>query len=80
MTQTHTINSYRIDRRVGQQGSRAEITVLAPDFEKYITEQNKGNLLKSKRSIKMSTINVRTMQRITQISELIATAEKTKLM
>ena len=79
MTQTQTINSYRIDRRTGKQGSRSGVTVLAPDFEKYITEQNKRNLLKCKRSIKMSTFNVRTMQPISQISELIATAEKNQI-
>ena len=38
MTQPQTKNSYRIDRRVGQQGSRAGVT--APDFDVcYRTKQ-----------------------------------------
>ena len=73
MTQPQIINSYRIDRRAGQQGSRAGVTVLAPDFEKFTTERNKRQLLKCKRTINLSTFNVRTLQPINQISELIAT-------
>ena len=38
LTQPQTRNSYRIDRRAGQQGSRTGVTVLAPDFDKFVTE------------------------------------------
>ena len=38
MTQLQTRNSYSIDRCAGQQGSRAGVTVLAPDFDKFVTQ------------------------------------------
>ena len=76
---TQTITSYRIDRRAGQQGSRTGVAALAPDFEKYATELSNNNnikkrLLTSKKSINLSTYNVRTLQLAHQIPELIATA------
>ena len=74
MTQPHTRNSYRIDRPASQQGSRAGVTVLAPDFDKFVTERNRRQLLKCKRTINLSTFNVRTLQSIKQMSELIAIA------
>ena len=73
MTQPQTRNSYRIDRRASQQGSRAGVTVLAPVFDKF-TERNRRQLLKCKRTINLSTFNVRTLQSIKQMSELIAIA------
>ena len=54
-----------------QQGSRAGVTVLAPEF---VTERNRRQLLKCKRTINLSTFNVRTLQSIKQMSELIAIA------
>ena len=74
MTQLQTRNSYSIDRCAGQQGSRAGVTVLAPDFDKFVTERNRRQLLKCKRTINLSTFDVRTLQSIKQISELIAIA------
>ena len=74
MTQPQTRNSYRIDRPASQQGSRAGVTVLAPDFDKFVTERNRRQLLKCKRTINLSTFNVRTLQSIKQMSELIAIA------
>ena len=47
------------------------MTVLAPEF---VTERNRRQLLKCKRTINLSTFNVRTLQSIKQISELIAIA------
>ena len=73
MTQPQTRNSYRIDRRASQQGSRAGVTVLAPVFDKF-TERNRRQLLKCKRTINLSTFNVRTLQSIKQMSELFAIA------
>ena len=73
LTQPQTRNSYRIDRHAGQQGSRTGVTVLAPDFDKFVTERNR-RLLKCKRTINLSTFNIRTLQSIKQISELIGIA------
>ena len=73
MTQPQTRNSYRIDRRASQQGSRAGVTVLAPVFDKF-TERNRRQLLKCKRTINLSTFNVRTLLSIKQMSELFAIA------
>ena len=56
MTQPQTGNSYRIDRREGQQGSHAGVTVLAQDFDKFVTERNRTQLLKCKRTINLSTL------------------------
>ena len=50
------------------------MTVLAPDFDKFVTERNRRQLLKCKRTIYLSTFNARTLQSIKQISELIAIA------
>ena len=50
------------------------MTVLAPDFDKFVTERNRRQLLKCKRTINLSTFNVRTLQSIKQMSELIAIA------
>ena len=74
MTQPQIRNSYRIDRRAGQQGSLAGVTVLVPDFDKFVTERNRRQQLKCKRIINLSTFNVRNLQSIKQMSELIATA------
>ena len=70
MTQPQTRNSYCIDRCVGQQGSHAGMTVLAPDFDKFVTERNRRQLLKCKRTINLSTFNVCTLQSIKQMAEL----------
>ena len=74
ITQPQTRNSYRIDRREGQQGSRAGVTVLAQDFDKFVTEWNRRQLLKCKRTINRSTFNECALQSIKQMSELIAIA------
>ena len=50
------------------------MTVLAPDFDKFVTERNRRQLLKCKRIINLSTFNARTLQSIKQISEFIAIA------
>ena len=74
MNQPQTRNLYCIDRRTVQQGSHAGVTVLAPDFNKFVTEQNRRQLLKCKRNINLSTFNVHTLQSIKQMWELIAIA------
>ena len=60
--------------RAAEQGSRAGVTVLAPDFEKFVTERNRRQLLKCKRTINLSTFNVRTLQSIKLMSEIIVIA------
>ena len=74
MTQLLTRNSYHIDRRAGKQGSRAGVTILPPDFDKFVTERNKRQVLKCKKTINLSTFNVLTLESIKQMSELIAIA------
>ena len=74
ITQPQTRNSYLIDRREDQQGSRAGVTVLVQDFDKFVAERNRRQLLKCKRAINLSTFNVCTLQSIKQMSELIAIA------
>ena len=61
MTQPQTRNSYRIDLRAGQQGSRDGMTVLSPDLDKFVTERNRRKLLKRKRTINLSSFNIRTL-------------------
>jgi exonuclease III len=74
MTLTQPRRSYRIARRAGNQGARsAAVPVLATVFEKSATEPNQ-RLLKCKRTITISTFNVRTLSKISQISELVASA------
>ena len=50
------------------------MTVLAPDFDKFVTERNRRQLPKCLRTIDLSTFNVRSLRSIKQISELIAIA------
>ena len=74
MTQPQTRDSCHIDRRAGQYGSRAGVTVLAPNFNKFVTERSRRQLLKCKRTINLSTSNVRTLKSIKQMLELMAIA------
>ena len=50
------------------------MTVLAPDFDKFVAERNRRQLPKCLRTINLSTFNVRSLRSIKQISELIAIA------
>ena len=72
LTQPQTRNSHRIDRRASQQGSRAGVAVLVPDFSKFVNERNRRQLLKCKGTINLSTFNVGTLKSIKQMSYLIA--------
>ena len=74
MTLTLPRRSNRIARRAGQQGARSvEVPVLATTFEKSATEPAQ-NFLKCKRTTIISTFNVRTLSKISQLSELAASA------
>ena len=73
MTQTNIRRSSRIARRAVNQGARPVVPVQAAVNEKSTTElANKTNLLKCKRLTNISTFNVRTLNSITQISELVS--------
>ena len=62
----------QIALRVGKKGARpAEVGALASVFEKSATEL-KQKLLKCKQTIQIATFNVRTLNRIGQLSELTA--------
>ena len=75
MTHTQTTRINRIALRVGKKGMRpVEVGVLASVFEKSATELKQQKLLKCKRTIEISTFNVRTLNRIEQLPELTASA------
>ena len=62
MTQPQTRNWNRINRRADQQGSCAGVTVLTPNFDKFVTEWNRRQLLKCKRTINPSAFNGCTLE------------------
>ena len=74
MSFTQPRRSNSIVRRTGYQGAlSASVLVLTTAFEKSATEP-KQRLLKIKSTITISTFNVRTLSRISQLSELVASA------
>lgn len=91
MTHTRTRFSNRIARRAGNQGARsAVVSAVATVSEKSTTEPNNNNnhnnnhhnnnrLLRCKRSTRVSTFNVRTLNSLSRISELAASAEALKI-
>ena len=83
ITMTHTQTTYinRIALRAGKKGARpAEVGALASVFEKSATELKlKQKLLKCKQAIQIATFNVRTLNRIGQLPELIASAVEHKI-
>ena len=79
MTRTQTTYINRIALRAGKKGARpAEVGALASVFEKLGTEL-KQKLLKCKQTIQIATFNVRTLNRIGQLSELTASAVELKI-
>ena len=79
MTRTQTTYINRIVLRAGKKGARpAEVGALASVFEKSATEL-KQKLLKCKQTIQIATFNVRTLNRIGQLSELTASAVEHKI-
>ena len=74
MIHTQTTCPNRIALRAGKKGVRlAEVGALASVFEKSATEL-KQTLLKCKRAIQIATFNVRTLNWIGQLPQLIASA------
>ena len=81
MTHTQTTYINRIALRAGKQGAcPAEVGALASVFEKSATElKHKKKLLKCKQTIQIATFNVRTLNRIGQLPELISSAVEHKI-
>ena len=80
MTHTQTTYTNRIPLRAGKKGARpAEVGALASVFEKSATELKQSKLLKCKQILQIATFNVRTLNRIGQLPELIASAEEHKI-
>ena len=80
MTQSQTTYTNYIALHVGKKGVRpAEIGALASVFEKSATELKQSKLLKCKQTLQIATFNVRTLNRIGQLPELIASAEEHKI-
>ena len=80
MTHTQTTYINRIALRAGKKRARpVEVGTLASVFEKSATEFKQQKLLKCKQTIQMATFNVRTLNRIGQLPELIASAVEHKI-
>ena len=80
MTHTQTTYTNRIALRAGKKGARpAEVGALASVFEKSATELKRSKLLKCKQTLQIATFNVRILNRIGQLPELIASAEEHKI-
>ena len=80
MTHTQTTYTNRIALRAGKIGARpAEVGALALVFEKSATELKRPKLLKCKQTLQIATFNVRTLNRIGQLPELIASAVEHKI-
>ena len=80
MTHTQTTFTNRIALRAGKKGALpAEVGALASVFEKSATELKQSKLLKCKQTLQIATFNVRTLNRIGQLPELIASAEEHKI-
>ena len=80
MTHTQTTYTNRIALRASKKGERpAEVGALASVFEKSATELKRSKLLKCKQTLQIATFNVRTLNRIGQLPELIASAVEHKI-
>ena len=80
MTHTQTTYTNRIALRAGKKGARpAEVGALVSVFEKSTTELKRQKLVKCKQILQIATFNVRTLNRIGQLPELIASAVEHKI-
>ena len=80
MTHTQTTYTNRIALRAGKKGARpAEVGALASVFEKSATELKRPKLLKCKQTLQIATFNLRALNRIGQLPELIASAVEHKI-
>ena len=82
ITMTHTQTTYRnrIALRAGEKGARpAEVGALASVFEKSATELKRQKLLKCEQTLQIAIFNVKTLNRIGQLPELVASAVEHKI-
>ena len=80
MTHTQTTCTNRIALRAGKKGALpAEVGALDPVFGKSATELKRQKLLKCKQTLQIATFNVRTLNRIAQLQELIGSAIEHKI-
>ena len=80
MTHTQTTYPNRIALRAGKKGARlAGVGALTSVFEKSATELKQQKLLKCIHTVQVATFNVRTLNRIGQLPELIASAIEHKI-
>ena len=80
MTHTQTTYTNRITLRAGKKGERpAEVGALASVFKKSATELKRPKLLKCKQTLQIATFNLRTLNRIGQLPELIESAVENKI-
>ena len=80
MTHTQTTYTNRIALRTGKKGAHpAEVRALASVFKKSTTKLKRQKLLKYKQTLQIASFNVRTLNRIGQLPELIASAIKHKI-
>ena len=79
MTHIQTTYINRIALRAGKKRARpAEVGALASVFEKSVTELKQQKLLKCKQKIQIATFNIRTLNRIGQLSKLTASVVEHK--
>ena len=80
MTHTQTTYTNYITLCAGKKGARpAEVGAQASVFEKSATELKQQKILKYKQTIQIATFNVRTLNRIGKLPELIASAVEHKI-
>ena len=80
MSHTQTTYTNRIALCAGKKGARpAEVGALTSVFEKSATELKRPKLLKCKQTLQIATFNVRTLNRIGQLPELIASVVEHKI-
>ena len=80
MSHTQTTYTNRIALRAGKKGARpAEVGALTSVFEKSATELKQQKQLKCKQTIQIVTFNIRTLNRIGQLPQLIASAVEHKI-
>ena len=80
ITQTQATYINRIALCAGKKGAHpAEVEALASVFKKSATELKHQKLLKCKQTIQIATFNVRTLNKISQLPELTASAVEHKI-
>ena len=74
MNITNSRNSYRITHRAGHQGVRSAVVPIPAQCSKNQLRGHQTRLLECKKSTLLSTFNVRTLNTINQLPELVSSA------